>query len=104
MEELIKNINWKSTKGIVLISLVGLIIFGVAYLSVPDDKKYYSFISLLLIVVLIIKIVSPKQTIIIGEEAEVGGEIIQEKTETSIGTQSLIVHKKGKVTKGIGQK
>ena len=37
-----KNINWKSTKGIVLISVVGLIIFGVAYLSVPDDKKYYS--------------------------------------------------------------
>lgn len=104
MEELIKNINWKSTKGIVLISVVGLIVFGIAYSSVPDDKKYYSFIALLLIVIFIIKVLSPKQTIIIGEDAEVGGDITQEKTETSLGTQSVTVKKKGKVKKGIGQK
>ena len=52
MEELIKNINWKSTKGIVLISVVGLIIFGVAYLSVPDDKKINKIKDLVFIVIM----------------------------------------------------
>ncbi|MBN2816041.1 MAG: hypothetical protein JXQ67_05110 [Campylobacterales bacterium] len=104
MDELIKNINWKSTKGITLITVVGLLIFGITFMSLSEQNRNYAYIILIVAFLLIIKILAPNQTIVIGEESEVESEISQTKTDISIGKQDIQIKKKAKVKKRIEQK
>lgn len=104
MEELIKNINWKSTKGITLITVVGLLVFGIMFLSLPNEYKNIAYLIFIIVFVVIIKILAPSQTITIGEESEVKSEISQTKTDISLGKQDIEIKKKAKVEERIEQK
>ncbi|MFA7091871.1 MAG: hypothetical protein WC149_08460 [Arcobacteraceae bacterium] len=104
MEELIKKIDWKSTKGITLITVVGLLVFGIMFLSLPHEYKNVAYLLFIVIFVVIIKILAPSQTITIGEESEVESEISQTKTDISLGKQDINIKKKAKVKEKVEQK
>lgn len=102
-EKLIEKIDWKSTKGIVLIIVISLLIIGSIVLTLSDSDKFIGLIAFLVIIVAILFFLAPRQTIIIGEEAEVDGEIEQELKGEKLGVQYIEAKNKSKIKKSVKQ-
>lgn len=102
MTELIKKIDWKSTKGITLITVVGILVFGILFTQLSEEYKNYAYIIFVIVFILIIIILSPSQTIEIGEDSKVDATITQ--TKTDIGKQKIKIKKNAKIKKKVEQK
>lgn len=103
-EKLIEKIDWKSTKGIVLIVVIALLIIGSIIFTLADGDKFISVISLLVIIVAILFFLAPRQTIIIGEETEIDGGVEQEMKGEKLGPQYIEAKDKSKIKKNVTQK
>lgn len=104
MDELIKNINWKNTKGIVLIAVVGLIVIGLLFVLLPEQDRYLAYITFIVMIIFVINKLTPKQVIKIGPNSEVDGGVEQESSDTKVGKQEIIIDNGVKIKEGVKQK
>jgi uncharacterized membrane protein YfcA len=103
-EKLIEKIDWKSTKGIVLIVVISLLIIGSIIFTLADSDKFIALISFLVIIVAILFFLAPRQTIIIGEKAEIDGGVGQEMKGEKLGPQYIEAKDGSKIKKDVTQK
>lgn len=104
ISKMVDKIDWKSTKGITLIMVVALLVISTIFFLIPEDSRYLSYIATLVILVAILFFLAPRQTIVIGERSEVGGDIEQDMSESKTGVQHTEVKEDAKVKGGIKQK
>jgi uncharacterized membrane protein YfcA len=104
ISKMIDKIDWKSTKGIVLIVVIALLIIGTIILTLADGDKFIALLYFLVIIVAILFFLAPRQTIIIGEEAEIDGGVEQEMKGEKLGPQYIEAKDKSKIKKDVTQK